>query len=62
MISNLVSVSAIGVNRVGTLSRYFRNIYKNNGSVQNSSLQNFNNIFVMNADIQFPKESAQVID
>jgi len=56
MISNLVSVSAIGVNRVGTLSRYFRNIYKNNGSVQNSSLQNFNNIFVMNADIQFPKE------
>ena len=56
MISNIVSVSAIGVNRVGTLSRYFKNIYINNGSVQHSSLQNFNNIFVINADIQFPKD------
>ena len=56
MISNLVSVSAIGVNRVGTLSRYFNNIYKNNGSIQKSTLQNFNNIFVLNADIIFPKE------
>jgi glycine cleavage system regulatory protein len=56
MISNLVSVSAIGVNRVGTLSRYFNNIYKNNGSIQKSTLKNFNNIFVLNADIQFPKD------
>ena len=55
MISNLVSVSAIGVNRIGTLSRYFKNIYKNNGNVQKSSLQNFNDIFVMSADIEFPK-------
>ena len=56
MFSNIVSVSAIGVNRVGTLSRYFKNIYINNGSVQKSSLQNFNNIFVINANIVFPKD------
>jgi len=55
MTSNLISVSAIGVNRVGTLSRYFKNIYKNNGNIQKSSLQQFNDIFVMNANIQFPR-------
>ena len=55
MISNLVSVSAIGVNRVGTLSKYFNNIYKNNGNVTKSTLQNFNDIFVMSADLEFPK-------
>lgn len=57
MLSNLVSVSAIGVNRVGTLSRYFKNIYKNNGNVTRSSLQNLNNIFLLNADLQFPKDT-----
>ena len=57
MISNLVSVSAIGVNRIGTLSRYFKNIYENNGNVTKSSLQNFNDIFVMNANLQFPQDT-----
>ena len=57
MTSNLVSVSAIGVNRIGTLSRYFKNIYENNGNVAKSSLQNFNDIFVMNADLEFPKDT-----
>ena len=57
MTSNLVSVSAIGVNRIGTLSRYFKNIYENNGNVTRSSLQNFNDIFVMNADLEFPKDT-----
>ena len=55
MLNNLVSVSAIGVNRIGTLSKYFNNIYKNNGNVTKSTLQNFNDIFVMNADLEFPK-------
>lgn len=57
MLNNLVSVSAIGVNRVGTLSKYFNNIYKNNGNVTKSTLQNFNDIFVMSADLQFPQNT-----
>ena len=55
MTSRLVSVSAIGMNRIGTLSRYFNNIYKNNGNVQESTLHNVNDIFIMNAQLQFPK-------
>lgn len=57
MTSKLISVSAVGVNKIGTLSKYFKAISNNNGNIQNSSLYNHNNIFVMNANIEFSRDA-----
>jgi glycine cleavage system regulatory protein len=57
MTSKLISVSAVGVNRIGTHPKYFKAISNNNGNIQNSSLYNHNNIFVMNANIEYSRDA-----
>ena len=57
MSSRIISLSAMGTNRSGTLSNYFKKIYNNFGNVQHSSLFSNNDTFVLNAKIQFPKDA-----
>jgi len=57
MTSKLISVSTVGVNKIGTLSKYFKAIANNNGNIQHSALYNHNNIFVMNANIEFSRDT-----
>ena len=57
MTSKLISVSTVGVNKIGKLSKYFKAIANNNGNIQQSALYNHNNIFVMNANIEFSRDT-----